>query len=80
MKCEKIAITMEPRLVRRLDGLVKAGEFANRSQAIQLAVQEKLARFDRTRLARECAKLDPGEEQALADQGLSQDAKEWPEY
>ena len=26
---------------------------------IQQAVEEKLARFDRSRLARECAKLDP---------------------
>ena len=30
--------------------------------------------------ARECAKLDKGEERALADLGLSSDADEWLEY
>jgi hypothetical protein len=31
-------------------------------------------------LARECAKLDPKEERALADEGLSADRDSWPEY
>jgi hypothetical protein len=33
-------------------------------------VAEKLGRLARTRLARECAKLDPQEEKALAEEGL----------
>ena len=45
-----------------------------------MAVAEKLARLDRSRLARECAKLLPGEEQQLADEGMGRDASEWPEY
>ena len=32
------------------------------------------------RVARECAKLDAHEEQALADEGLAEDLEQWPEY
>jgi len=49
----KIAMTLERALLRRLDHLVCGHLFANRSQAIQQAVSEKLDRLDRTRLARE---------------------------
>jgi hypothetical protein len=48
--------------------------------AIQEAVEEKLARMERSRLAKECAKLDPAFEKALAEEGMSEDAAEWPEY
>jgi len=41
----------------------------------QKAVEEKLARLERSRLARECAKLDRAFEKALAE-----DMLEWPEY
>jgi hypothetical protein len=40
----------------------------------------KLARMDRRRLAQECAKLDPIEEQTIADEGIATDAETWPEY
>jgi Arc/MetJ-type ribon-helix-helix transcriptional regulator len=59
--------------------LVSEGFFANRSQAVQEAVQERIAKIHRSRLARECAKLDPSEEQALADEGYAGET-EWPEY
>ena len=39
--------------------------------AVELAVDEKLQRLAKTRLARECAKLDPGEEKALAEEELA---------
>jgi hypothetical protein len=38
----------------------------------QEAVEKKLARLDRGRLARECAKLDPVFEKTLAEEGLSE--------
>ena len=47
---------------------------------IQEAVEEKLTRLERGRLAGECTKLDPAFEKALAEEGLSEDASEWPEY
>jgi Arc/MetJ-type ribon-helix-helix transcriptional regulator len=54
--------------------------FPNRSKAIQEAVEEKLKRMEKTRLAEECAKLDPKYEQTLAEEGFSSEIDEWPEY
>jgi len=76
----KIAISLDEATLQRLDRLVAEHMFPNRSQAIESAVAEKLQRLDRGRLARECAKLDPDFEKALADEGLSEDVVEWPEY
>ena len=47
--------------------------FPNRSQAVEVAVQEKLSRLKRERLARECAKLDPDFERALAEEGFAEE-------
>ena len=80
MAAQKVAITLDRRLLAELDGLVTENVFANRSQAIQAAVQEKLDRMRRCRLARECAKLDPAQEQAMAEEGISQELAQWPEY
>lgn len=80
MGTSKIAISLDEELLGRLDGLVRKRVFPSRSRAIQAAVEEKIARLERTRLARECAKLDPNLEAALADEGLSRDLDEWPEY
>lgn len=80
MNAAKVAISLDPKLLQGLDRLVKACLFRTRSQAIQAAVREKLARLDKSRLARECLKLSPGEERASAEFGLATDAKEWPAY
>lgn len=76
----KLAITLDAGLVETLDHLVAKRRFMNRSQAIETAVSEKLARLARTRLARECEKLNPREEKALAEEGLPGDTETWPEY
>jgi metal-responsive CopG/Arc/MetJ family transcriptional regulator len=80
MSTAKVAITLDKDTLKRLDGLVNSRVFENRSRAIQEAVQEKLERLDRNRLARECAKLDKKTEQALAEEGFSVEADQWPEY
>jgi metal-responsive CopG/Arc/MetJ family transcriptional regulator len=80
MSTQKVAITIDEKVLRRLDRLVAARKFPNRSKAIQEAVEEKLERVERTRLAREAAKLDPAYEQGMADEGLAGDAREWPPY
>ena len=80
MSKAKVAITLEEKLLERLDELVAANHFASRSGAVEAAVEEKLSRFFRSRLARECAKLDQSFEQELADEDLSGDLAEWPEY
>jgi metal-responsive CopG/Arc/MetJ family transcriptional regulator len=80
MSKEKIAITLEKESVGELDRLVSEQVFQNRSQAIQEAVSEKLNRMRHNRLARECAKLDPEAEKAMAEEGLAEDVKNWPPY
>ena len=80
MGTAKVAITIDGETLKRLDRLVKEHVFPNRSKAIQEAVQDKIKRFEKSRLARECAKLDPTYEQALANEGISEDINEWPEY
>jgi hypothetical protein len=76
----KIAITLDRDTLRRLDQFVAQHRVASRSRAIQLAVEEHLDRLARGRLARECAKLDPAEERALAEEGLGAELETWPEY
>ena len=76
----KIAVTLDQNIVEHLDRFVKENIFTNRSRAIQEAVQEKLERMERDRLERECAKLDPVFEKALAEEGLSEDTSEWHKY
>ena len=75
----KIAITVDEHALEEIDRLVSEGLFPNRSKAIESAVQERLARLHRSRLAVECAKLDRSEEQALAEEGYAGES-EWPEY
>jgi len=77
---EKIAITLDKEFIGELDRLVSEQVFQNRSQAIREAVGEKLARMKRSRLSIECAKLEPKFEKAMAEEGLTEDVSEWPEY
>jgi metal-responsive CopG/Arc/MetJ family transcriptional regulator len=79
MTRSKIAITLAEETVKYLDDLVSQRLFDSRSQAIQQAVDEKIERVKRTRLAEECAKLDPDAERELAEEGLGGEL-DWPEY
>ena len=76
----KIAISLDERILEQLDQLVRSKAFASRSRAIEEAVEEKLGRLSRVRLARECAKLDPVEEKRLSEEGLVEEISGWPEY
>jgi Arc/MetJ-type ribon-helix-helix transcriptional regulator len=80
MSTAKVAITIERGLLTRLDRLVKSRRFPNRSRAVQEAVTEKLARMERSRLAQECAKLNRASEQAMAEEGMTDETAQWPEY
>ena len=80
MSKEKIAITLDEKDIGELDRLVNQHVFLSRSQAIQEAVREKLQRMKRTRLAEECARLEPSSEKEMAEEGITEDMKEWPEY
>ena len=80
MSTAKIAITIEEETLGKLDRLVLSKVFPNRSKAIQEAIKEKLSRVNKSRLARECAKLDPAVEKAIAEEGFSRENEQWPEY
>jgi len=80
MPRSKVAISLDSGTLDRLDRLVDEGLFPNRSQAIQEAVDEKLERQERSRLARVCVKHAPPTEKALAEEGMSDELASWPEY
>lgn len=79
MSKTKIVI-LEEKIVEKVDRLVGLSVFANRSRAIQEAVEEKLDRLEKNRLGTACAKLEPTVERALAEEGLSEDLAAWQEY
>jgi len=80
MRAVKIAVTIDQELLARLDQLVQDKHFPNRSRAVQAAIRDKLERLHKTRLARECAKLDRAFEQSMAEEGLTEDYQQWPGY
>jgi Arc/MetJ-type ribon-helix-helix transcriptional regulator len=80
MSVAKIAVSIDQKVVHRLDILVRKGIFPSRSRAIQEALESRLQKLDRNRLARECAKLDGEYERAMAEEGMSYEAAQWPEY
>ena len=79
MSRAKIAITIDEYALAEIDRLVREGVYPNRSKAFESAVQDRLERSWHSRLARESAKLDKSEEQALANEGFAGES-EWPEY
>ncbi|MCG6956123.1 MAG: ribbon-helix-helix domain-containing protein [Gemmatimonadetes bacterium] len=76
----KVAVTLSTEILRELDALIAEQRFPNRSQAVEMALAEKLERLSHARLAREAAKLDPVEEKALAEEGMGVEIAAWPEY
>ena len=80
MPTTKVAVTIDSELLAQVDHLVAQHVFPNRSKAVQEALQDKLTRMRRSRLARESAKLDRSLEQAFAEEGLDQELASWPEY
>ena len=80
MSTVKVAISLDEDALRRVDELVARSVFPSRSRAIQEALHDKLARLHRSRLATECAKLDPDAEQAMAEEGMAMELAAWPEY
>jgi len=76
----KVAVTLDGDTLSEVDKLVSRRVFPSRSRAVEIALQEKLERFHHTRLARECAALDPDFEKVMAEEGLGKDLATWPEY
>ena len=76
----KVTVTLDETILQEVDRLVARHAFPSRSRIIEEAIQEKLDRMARNRLARECAKLDPDFEKAMAEEGVEEELSEWPEY
>jgi len=75
---QKVAVTLEKRTVGDLDRWVREGKYANRSRALQAAVNLLADRERRTRLARELSKLDRQEERQMAEEGIGDTS--WPKF
>ena len=80
MPAEKIAITLDRDLLKEIDRGVKSGLFRNRSRAIEEAVREKIERQRKSRVLTEAKKLNPKEERALAEEGITGEEAAWPAY
>ena len=80
MAVSKIAVTIDESTLLMLDRLVKEKKFANRSRAIQEALEEKIQKMEKNRLAEACEFLDIYEERDLAEEGFAAELQQWPEY
>jgi Arc/MetJ-type ribon-helix-helix transcriptional regulator len=79
MPAAKITVSLDAEALKEVDRLVQRGLFPSRSSLIQDALADKLQRLRRTRLARECAKLDRAAERDAAEEFLAGESR-WPEY
>ena len=75
----KVAITVDETLLRKVDRLVKQGDYPNRSQAVEAALRAHLLDRRRANYLRESRKLDVKEEQALANERYTADVA-WPPF
>lgn len=80
MNLSKIAITVPENILHALDMLVEDDIFPNRSKAIQEAIADKLLAIKQQRFAAECAKLDPAEEQEMAEEWAEKELAQWVEF
>ncbi len=79
MSRTRIGISIDQKVLAEIDLLVRTRVFISRSQLFEIAVKQSLDRLHRSRLARESAKLDATEEQALANENYFADVAA-PEY
>jgi metal-responsive CopG/Arc/MetJ family transcriptional regulator len=81
MRSFKISISIDESILKRLDFIVKSNCFPNRSGLVREAIIEKLAMIEKqNHFLKECSKLDPCSEQAMAEEGFAAELNEWPEY
>ncbi|MDA8410615.1 MAG: ribbon-helix-helix domain-containing protein [Treponema sp.] len=80
MAVSKIAITIDSSTLTRLDRLVRERKYANRSRAVQEALDAQLERVEHRRLYAELENLNPEEERRFAEEGIGGERESWPEY
>lgn len=73
-----VMIELDPSLLTKLDRFVSEQVFSSRSDAVALALKEKLDRMETDeQFLTECDKLDPADEQALAEEWLEGERDLW---
>ncbi len=78
MSASSVMIELEPSLLAKLDGFVEGHLFRSRSDAVAIAVREKIERLEsHDQFLMECQKLDPVEEQAIAEEWLDGERTAW---
>ena len=78
MSASSVMIELEPSLLAKLDGFVEGHLFRSRSDAVAVAVREKIERLEpHAEFLAECQKLDPAEEQAFAEEWLDGERIAW---
>lgn len=80
MSTAKIAITLEKDFLKEIDRWVSEGRYPSRSKVIQETLKEKITNWRRKRLIEEVSKLNPKEEQAMAEEAISSGNEIWDEY
>ncbi len=80
MPTAKIAITISEPTLLKLDRLVKERRYPNRSRAIQEALEEKISRLERNRLAEALQCINPVAEKQDAEEGMFDEVDTWPTY
>ena len=74
-----IRISVDKKVLLDIDFLIRKRAITSRSQLFEVAIKQWLDRMHRSRLARESAKLDKAEEQALTNESYFADVVA-PEY
>ena len=70
-RMSRVTVTLPDWLLAEADAMLELSGQANRSRLVQAALRSYLREARDQRLAAEAAKLDPAEEEALAEEGLA---------
>lgn len=79
MSVAKIAISLDRDLLKKLDALIDQEHLDSRSQIISQAIEAILQQRSRAAFERECEKLDPAEEQGMAEERYTSEV-EWEKF
>ena len=81
MSTLNVMIELEPSLLAKVDDFVQAHVFRSRKDAVEAAVREKIQRLESQRqFLDECQKLNPAEEQSMAEEWLDGELESWTAF
>ena len=80
MGTTQILVSLDDETVAQLGALVKNGGYTSLDSVVAESIAMRLALGRSKSLAEQCALLDPENEKALAEEGMSEALRSWPEY